>query len=386
MEVDMGIMIGKRVTLALCMIFMMFGQALATDKAPITIVTMFAHSGIAAEENVPSYRVAAIAAEMINEAGGVLGRKIKLVPLDNKSTVLGARQAARKAVTLGATAVIGPSWSSHAMAVAPILQKASIIMIGTTTTNDRVTRLGDFIFRICYNDTLQSKALAKLAFNDLGARKAAILAIAGDVYSEELSDIFARRFTELGGRVVVRDSYLQSSMDFARQLAGIKAMQPDLVFVPGYARDSGLILKQARNMGLAMPFLGGDGWTALEEYRHLGPAKGDNYYVSHWHSGSDYPGNRRFVKLLTDKLGPDALSKIDAGNPCSYDALLVLADAIRRAGSTDTRAIRDSLLATRNFAGATGAITFAGARDPMKPVVVLKIRPKGVEYLKSVMP
>lgn len=353
---------------------------------PVRVASVFAMTGPGAEENSPNYRIVRLAADRINAAGGVLGRPLDIVEFDTMSTALGARQAAHDAVKAGVVAVVGPSWSSQAMAMGPVLQQAGIPMLGATTTAPDVTAIGDYIFRVCYTDALQARVLARFARQDLGAARAVVVTIAGDVYSEGLSTGFMQQFTELGGVVARQVRYLQDAMDFAPQVEAVRQERPDLVFVAGYTRDSGLLLKQSRGAGLAMPFLGGDGWTALEHYPYLDPARGENYYVSHWHSDDASPASREFVELLHREFGPDALNIIDAGNANAYDALCLVAEAIRRAGSAEPAAIRDALAATEGFAGVTGTISFRGGRDPVKPMVVLRITPDAVEFVKKVEP
>lgn len=360
--------------------------AQAQRPEPVRVASVFARTGAGAEENSPNYRIVKLAADHVNAAGGVLGRPLEIVELDTMSTALGARQAALDAVKAGVVAVVGPSWSSQAMAMGTVLQRAGIPMIGATTTAPEVTAIGDFIFRVCYTDDLQARVLARFARQDLAAARAVVVTIAGDVYSEGLSAGFTKHFTALGGTVVRQERYLQDAMDFAGQVEAVRREAPDLVFVAGYTRDSGLLLKQARGAGLDMPFLGGDGWTALEHYPYLDPAKGENYYVSHWHPDDSSPASREFVGLLRREFGPDALSTIDAGNANAYDALCLVADAIRRAGSAEPAAIRDALAATDGFAGVTGTISFRGSRDPVKPMVVLRITPSAVEFVKKVEP
>ncbi|HCU67991.1 MAG TPA: hypothetical protein DGF30_01915, partial [Desulfomicrobium sp.] len=327
-----------------------------------------------------------LAAGKINAAGGVLGRPLEIVELDTMSTALGARQAAHDAVKAGVVAVVGPSWSSQAMAMGPVLQQAGIPMLGATTTAPDVTAIGDYIFRVCYTDALQARVLARFARQDLGAARAVVVTIAGDVYSEGLSAGFTQHFTNLGGVVAGQVRYLQDAMDFTGQIEAVRREAPDLVLVAGYTRDSGLLLKQARGAGLDMPFLGGDGWTALEHYPYLDPAKGENYYVSHWHPDDASPASREFVDLLRREFGPDALESTDAGNANAYDALCLVADAVRRAASAEPAAIRDALAATDGFPGVTGTISFRGSRDPVKPLVVLRITPDSVEFVKKVEP
>ena len=355
-------------------------------EEPILIASIFAHTGLASEENSPNYLMARLAAKAVNEQGGVLGRPIKLLEIDNKSTAIGSYQAARKAVEMKVSAVVGPSWSSHAMIMAPVLQTAGIPMVGATTTAPRVTEVGNYIFRACYTNSTQAEALAQFATDDLSARTAAIMVIAGDEYSEDLAAVFQKAFRELGGRVLLKESYLLSSMDFSQQLATIREAAPDLVFTPGFARDSGMILVQARKMGLAMPFLGGDGWTALEQYPYIGELKGENYYVSHWHPSDESPASKAFVAYIQKELGPEAMQHIDAGNPLAYDALSLIVDAIRRAGSSDPDAIRDALEQTVNFPGVTGNITFGGLRNPIKSIVILSISGKKNLFVKKISP
>lgn len=363
------------------------GEAgLAATAQPIRVASIFAHSGKAAEENSPNYVMTRLAVQAANEQGGVLGRPLELLELDNQSTALGSRQAVLEAIEAGVVAVVGPSWSSHAMAMAPELQKAGIPMVGATTSAPEVTQVGDYIFRACYTNQAQAQALASFAAETLRARNVATLVVAGDVYSEDLASQFQAAFERLGGRVVVREAYLLSSMDFERQLTAVRDCGPDMVFVPGFARDSGLILRQARSMGMNLPFLGGDGWTALEEYPHLGTLTGENYYVSHWHKDFDSAASRDFLRLVTEKLGPDALQTLDAGNPVAYDAMRLVIDAISRAGVPEPAAIREALAETRDFPGVTGIFTFNDTGDPDKPLVVLKISGNAVHYVQTVHP
>jgi branched-chain amino acid transport system substrate-binding protein len=147
-----------------------------------------------------------------------------------------------------------------------------------------------------------------------------------------------------------------------------------------------LILRQARRIGLTIPFLGGDGWTGIEQNTHLGPLPGDNYHTSHWHPAIDTPSSRTLLNVLTGHYGEEALGLMDAGNATEYDALNLLVDAVRRAGRFDRTAIREALAATKDFPGASGTISFRGARDPAKPIVVLRITSAGAEYITRMEP
>jgi branched-chain amino acid transport system substrate-binding protein len=360
--------------------------AIAEPPEPITVAVVFARTGHGSLQSLPSYDMVQLAAKMVNDRGGVLGRPIKLLEFDSKSTALGARWAALQAVQAGTVAVIGPSWSSHAMVMAPILQDAGIPMIATTATANRITGLGDYIFRVCYTNDFQAEALARFAWKNLGARRAAVLTIADDIYSETLSTEFSERFVGRGGRIEIQLRYLQTAVDFGEHVAEVQAVAPDLVFVPGYTGDVGLILRQARRLGLTMPFLGGDGWTGLEQYAHLGPLSGDNYHTSHWHPSIDTPSSHALINALTAHYGDEALTIMDAGNATEYDAFNLLVDAIRRAGRIERAAIRDALAATKDFPGASGTISYRGSRDPTKPIVVLRIASDGAVYVTRMEP
>ncbi|UZP66052.1 ABC transporter substrate-binding protein [Desulfovibrio mangrovi] len=358
--------------------------ARSSAPAPILIGACFAKTGTGAMENSPNFRITQLAAKAINAAGGVLGRPLKIIEFDTMSTPLGARQAALGAIDAEVVAVVGPSWSSQGIPMAKELQKAGIPMIGTTTTAAEVTQVGDFIFRTCYTDKQQAKALATFARQDLNATRAAVMTIAGDVYSEGFSAAFISKFTELGGTLTVQSRYLQDAMDFTPQVNAILANKPDIVFAAGFTRDSGLLLKQSRKSGIAVPFLGGDGWSPLERYPYLNPADGDNYYSSHWHRDMDTPSNRHFIALLKQELGEEAPATIDAGIPNTFDAVGLIAEAIRRAKSTEPAKIRDALETIENYEGVTGTISFRTSRDPLKSVIILQITNRGAEFVKAV--
>lgn len=369
-----------------CLLAGAFQPAAGQRPEPVTVAAVFARTGHGSLQSLPSYDMVQLAARMVNDRGGVLDRPIRVLEFDSMSTVLGARRAAQQAVQADVLAVIGPSWSSQAMAMAPILQAAGIPMIATTATANGVTEIGDYIFRVCYTNDFQAEVLARFAWENLKARRAAVLTIADDIYSETLSAEFIERFAGRGGRIEIQLRYLQTSVDFAEQLTAVQTASPDLVFVPGYTGDVGLILRQARRNGLTMPFLGGDGWTGIEQYAHLGPLPGENYHTSHWHSAIDTPSSRVLLSALAAHYGDEALGMMDAGNATEYDALNLLVDAVRRAGRVDRAAIRDALAATKDFSGASGSISFLGSRDPAKPIVVLRIAAAGAVYVTRLEP
>ncbi|WP_174404338.1 ABC transporter substrate-binding protein [Desulfovibrio subterraneus] len=380
-----GRLLHTLLAVAVVMIFFV-AETQAAEPKPIVIAACFAMTGSGALENSPNFRVAQLAAKDINDSGGVLGRPLQILELDTGSTPIGARQAALAALDAGVVAVVGPSWSSQGFPMARVLQKAGIPMIGPTTTAVGLTAIGNYIFRACYTDTGQAEALAGFARQEMKANRVAVMTIAGDVYSEGLSSAFAKRFTETGGTVAVQSRYLEDAMDFTRQVDDIVASRPDIVFASGFTRDSGLLLKQARKAGVAIPFIGGDGWSPSERFHHIDLSEGENYYSSHWHKDMDTPANRHFIKLLQQEMGDTAPEFIDAATPTVFDAVGLIAEAIRRAQDTDPEKIRIALNSISNYEGVTGTISYAGSRDPAKPVIILHITPDGVAFVKAVTP
>ncbi len=349
-------------------------------EPPLRVAAILATTGIAAFDNQVVLRGLRTAVAEINGEGGVLGRPMILVEMDNRSTPLGSRKAAEAAVRDGALAVIGASWSSHSLAMAPVLQAAAVPMITPNSTHPDVTRAGNYIFRACFTDQFQGKALACFAFHRLASRRVVTLRNVSSHYSMELSDFFRRRFVELGGKVPWEGRYRETSVDFASMLAETARVAPDLVLLPGYSRESGLIIRQAREMGLGLLFLGGDGWGQnLTEF--AGQAVVGNYSCVHWHPDLADPAGRRFqdrYQVLHDE------APRDDGAALGYDSVLLLADAIARAGAADHARVRDALAATGGFTGVTGAIRFDENGDPIDKRIIFQRIERGVGRLMAV--
>lgn len=370
---------------AICVIWLIWMCSIpALAAEPVKIAAIFAQTGIATTHNRPLVQVVELAVEELNSQGGLLGRPVELIILDNKSTPIGSAQAAKKAVQLQVTAVIGASWSSHSLQMAPILQQAEIPMITGTSTNPKVTRIGNYIFRACFIDSFQAKAMAQFAYTDLGARTAIVLEIINEEFSLTLAELFVRSFQQYGGKVILKESYENDAVDFTNILKKVKTLQPDVVYVPGYARDCGLLIKQAVSMGIRKTFLGGDGWAGSLIYTFGGNALEGNYYSAHWHPNVRFPQSVHLQKMYKQKYGSE-LSNMNA--PLTYDAVMLLADSIRRSNSLDATKIRDALAQTKDFQGATGSITFDEYGDPQgKEVIILKLEKGRQVYYKAIKP
>ena len=310
-----------------------------------------------------------LAVEEINNAGGLLGgRKFRLLSEDNQSRPEEASNAVTKLITQDkVVAVLGEVASRRSLAAAPVAQRYSVPMITPASTNERVTQVGDYIFRVCFIDPFQGEVLAKFAYNDLKARKVAILKDIQQDYSVGLTDSVTKNFAALGGQVLPPVSYSTGDADFKAILTQVRAQKPDAIFATGYYPEAAIIVRQARELGMKMPILGGDGWVgdALANGREAL----NNTYISNHYSG-DNPDAvvQNFVKSYRAKFNrdPDSIAAL------AYDAVKVLADAITRAGSVEGPKVRDALAAA-NVAGVTGQLKMNAQRNVDKPAVVQEV-------------
>ncbi|HTR03501.1 MAG TPA: ABC transporter substrate-binding protein [Thermoanaerobaculia bacterium] len=326
---------------------------------------------------------ATLAIEEIDRAGGVLGRPVELLSEDDRGEASEAASAVSKLITRDhVVALIGENASSRSLAAAPIAQSYGVPMISPSSTNVEVTKKGDYIFRVCFIDAYQGKVLAAFARKNLKAQTAAILTDSRSDYSVGLADAFRTAFTGAGGRVVADAKYAEGDSDFSAQLTALTPSNPDVLFVPGYYTDAGLIARQARSLGVKATLLGADGWDSPKLVEIGGEAMEGAYLSNHYSVDDPSPAVRRFVEAYEAKYGaePDSIAAT------SYDAMRLLADAITRAGSTEGRRVRDALAATKNFAGVTGTITMDSDRNPIKPAVVLKVVGGRFQFADSIAP
>lgn len=367
------------------LIFFMVVPAIGDSKQQMTVQlgVVVALSGKAQAYGEAVVQGAQLAVDEINGRGGVLNHTLSLVFFDNKSSAIHARNAALQAVYHKVTGVVGAVWSTHSLAMAPVFQKHGIPMISPGSTAPEVTQVGPYIFRVCYTDDFQGKLLADFAFHGNGCHRAAILSNIDETYSQRLSQYFSSQFIMNGGDVVFKAGYKGLAVDFHNILQTLKTIQPDVIFVPGYSRDSGLILKQARRMGIRSTFLGGDAWeTTIMEY--AGSALEGSYFSTFWHSRLPYQRNAQFIKQFESAYGKQEISAYAAHG---YDAVMLFADAIARARSLDPDKIRDALAATHSFEGATGRIAFNAYGDPVrKGASILKFHNGRWQFYKAFEP
>jgi branched-chain amino acid transport system substrate-binding protein len=349
---------------------------------PVRIVAIFSQTGIAAAHNEPLIPMVQLAVEEINRTGGIQGRPIQLILLDNQSTPIGSRMAAQEAVRLKATAVVGAHWSSHSLAMAPVLQQAGIPMISPGSTNPEVTRIGNYIFRACFLDSFQGVAMATFACQDLKARTAIVVRNIDEAYSMTLAGFFKKAFIDDGGQVLLDDGYRGKAIDFSEIIEKIKRQRPDVIYLPGYTRDSGLFIKQAVKMGVKSVFLGGDAWDEIEQI--AGDAINGSYQSAPWHPQVPFPKSVYLQNLYRRKFMRD-IDNVSA--PLAYDAVMLLANAMKRADSLDGADIRRALAQTDNFEGATGIFSFDANGDPKnKDVIIIQFKEGRGIFYKTIRP
>ena len=325
----------------------------------------------------------ALAADELNAAGGVLGKRIEFVVEDDRNEASEAASAVSKLITRDhVVALIGENASSRTLAAAPIAQSYGVPIISPSSTNVEVTKKGDYVFRVCFIDSYQGGVLSSFAYRTLNARKAAILVDARNDYSVGLAAAFRERFEKEGGRIVGEMKYTEGDSDFSAQLTAIRDLQPDVLFVPGYYTDAGLVARQAKSLGLSATLLGADGWDSPKLAEIGGAAVEGAYFSNHYSVDDPSPVGRRFVDAYRKRYraDPDSIAAL------SYDAVRLLADAIRRAGSTEGKRVRDALAGTRDFEGVTGRITMDADRNPIKPAVILQVSGGRFRFVTSVAP
>lgn len=325
-----------------------------------------------------------LAVDEINAAGGVNGRKLKVLLEDDQSKQDEAANAVTKLISQNnVVAVLGEVASSNSLAAAPVCQNNKVPMITPSSTNPSVTQKGDYIFRMCFLDDYQGQAMARYVANTLNVKKVAVLIDSKSDYSTGLAGFFSAAFKEAGGNIVLTQSYAQGDSDFRSQLTAIKAAGPDLIYVPGYYNDIGQIAMQARDLGMQQPLAGGDGWESPKLIEIGGKALEGCFYSNHYFAADPSPVVRDFVEKYKQKNNatPDALAAL------AYDAARVLADAIKRAGKVDGPALRDAIAATKGFPGVTGTINLGADRNPEgKKLVIVEVRNGQLALKASVDP
>lgn len=359
------------------------GGGPAPSGASIPIGEYGSLSGSTASFGTTTHEGIALAVEQLNKAGGINGQPVNLITEDDRSLPAEAGTAVTKLVTLNhVTAVLGEVASTRSMVAAPICQKYQVPMISPSSTNPKVTALGDYIFRVCFIDSFQGYVMAKFARQTLKLDRVAVLTDVSEDYSKGLAKYFKDTFTKLGGTIVAEADYATGDKDFRAQLGTLKAANPQAIFVPGYYQEVGLIAKQEKiDVGLNVPLLGGDGWDAPQLVQIGGKALEGCYFSDHYSVDSKDTHSQQFVQAFTHRWHekPNALAAL------GYDAANLLFAAMKKAG-TGEPALRNAIAATRNFPGVTGSISIDAQRNARKSAVVLEVKGGKFVYVTTINP
>ena len=343
-------------------------------------------TGGSASYGISSKNAIELAFKEINEKGGINGKQLELVVADNKSEAAEATNAMQKLVSQdNVVAVIGPNLSSSVIAASAINNSAKVLDIAPMATNPYVTvdqasgKTKDFNYRTCFIDPFQGTVMAKFATAELGVGNAAILIDNSSDYAKGLAQFFKENFVKEGGAVTAEESYLQKDTYFKATLTKIKATNPDFLYVPGYYQEVGLIVKQARELGMNMPIAGGDGWDSAKMPEIAGAAALNNTYFSSLYSPEDSSDiNKNFVAAYEKAYG----QKPDVFAALSYDSALLVAEAIKNAGSTEPAKISEAMAKINGFSGVSGSVTFDDKHNPVKSAVILEYK-DGAQSLKT---
>ena len=322
-----------------------------------------------------------------NAAGGVKGKKLTLKTYDDQGKPEEAAVAATRLVVQDKVAVLlGEVASSRSLAMAPIADNNKVPMISPTSTNPRVTKDGDktrpYVFRVCFIDPFQGTVMAKFASENLKLKSVAVLRDVGNDYSVGLADFFEKKFKDMGGKIVADESFKAGDQDFKAQLTTIKNAKPEAIFVPAYYTDVALIARQARELGIKVPLLGGDGWDSSKLYEIAQGALDGSAFSNHYTHENPAPVIQDFVKKYKEKYNevPDALAAM------GYDAAKVAVDAMNRATDLSGPAIAKAVSETKGFEGVTGTITINEDHNAVKSAVVLGIDKNQAKYVTTIKP
>lgn len=329
-----------------------------------------------------------LAVEEANAKGGVIGKKIKIVLADDKNDPTESANAGSKLINQDRVkAIVGSVSSKCSIPLSEICQDATIVMITPTSTNPKVTvdeygKRKDYVFRACFIDPFQGAVAAKFALENLKVKKAAVLYDVGNDYVKGLAEFFHHAFTKGGGKINVYESYAKDDVDFSALLTKVKVDNPDVLFIPDYYNKVGLIVKQARQLGIKATFLGGDGWDSPEMVKIAGDAIEGGYFTNHYSPEDPRAEVQEWVSKYQAKYGakPDALGTL------GYDATLILLEAIRLAGTDKPVNVRDAMAKIKDFKCVSGNISFDENGNPMKSAVILQYQEKTQKYVATVNP
>jgi branched-chain amino acid transport system substrate-binding protein len=386
----------KKIFIVFSFSILVFGCTKKTDKAQtidsstqvsdskdILVGEFGSMTGSEATFGISTHRGIELAVNETNDAGGIKGKQIRLISLDDQGKAEEAASVVTRLITQSkVVAILGEVASSRSLAAAPIAQKNKIPMISPSSTNPKVTEIGDYIFRVCFIDPFQGFVMAKFASENLKLKSVAILKDVKSDYSVGLSSYFKKTFEENGGKIVSEESYVSGDIDFKAQLTQVRAKKPDAIFIPGYYTEVGLIARQVEQLGIKAVLLGGDGWDSPKLYEIGKSAIEGNYYSNHYTTETTDPTVLDFISRYKVKYNEEPSGLAAMG----YDAAKVLFAAMTAASDLSPKAIQEAIAATTNFPGVTGNITINKERNAIKPAVVVQVKGATSKFVTSISP
>lgn len=378
------------VIVALLVVSLVTGCGKSADANKIKIGLLNEMTGGNATFGTSSANGAKMAFKEINAKGGVLGKQIEAVIADNKSEPSESANAMTKLATQdGVVAVTGVFASSNAIAASSVAEATKTPFLAVGATNPKVTvdeksqKVKEYTFRVCFIDPFQGTVGANFVLNTLKLKKAAIMVDNSSDYSKGLAAFFKEAFVKGGGSILLEEAYLQKDQDFKAVLTKLKALNAEVIYVPGYYEEVGKIVKQARELGITAPIIGGDGWDS-PKLVEIGTAAALNntYFTNHYSVDDNSPASKAFVDAYKKEYGqnPDALAVL------GYDAAKLLIDAIGRANSTDKTKILATIAATKDYPAITGATTLNATHDAVKSAVIIEMKDGKQVFKATVKP
>ncbi|QPC42378.1 ABC transporter substrate-binding protein [Kaustia mangrovi] len=352
------------------------GASAVQAQDPIKIGALYNLTGGLSSLDGPSLNGAKLAAKQINGDGGLMGRPIELIAVDTKTDQQETAKAAQRVLSDGVVAGIGQSDTTFVMAAAPLFQEKGIPFVTSGATHPMLPQwVGNYMFMTPFGDDDQSYAIADYAYDKLGARRVAVWTDNSMDFTKALSKFFVERFEERGGEIVGKDIFMMGDTDFSAQIARLQAIEPkpDAVFISAIPSEAGLTVKQIREQGIDMPIVSGDGFDTELVSTTPGPdLANDVYFSTHTYRADDRPEVGQFIADYKVEYGREPENSFA---PLGYDALMLVADAIKRAQSAEPDKIRDALEATRGFKGVTGEISYTReSMVPPKPISVISVQ------------
>ncbi len=373
----------KQILSILAAVLFVVGCTKKSNDNEILIGSYSSNTGATATFGVYQLRGTEMAIEEINAKGGINGKKIKHINYDNKSNSDETLAVVNRLISQDkVVAILGEATSGRSKIGAQVAQQNKVPMLSSSATNPDVTKTGNYIFRACFIDPFQGMVMAKFMTENLKLKRAAIMRDIKNDYSVGLSDIFAEKLKGMGGEIVTDISYQEGDIDFKSQLTSIKAKNVDAIFIPGYYNEVALVAKQAKELGMTQPLLGGDGWSSPKLHEIAKTAIDGSYFSNHYTTESTDPKTVDFVKAFKAKYNevPDVMAAL------AYDAAYMMAEAISKTKEITSENIRDELSKIKDFHGVTGKMSMDANRDAVKSAVVVQVQGDQYKFITSVNP